>query len=96
MDDIKQKDPEDLRDYIEHLQSARERLLDTYNDVREHSMHIIDHVWQDAVCDRFMEMLDQKQSDLYCITEVFEYNQRIMQSQLEVAEDIAHQDIQHG
>lgn len=95
-DAIRLLDPEEMREYIAHLKAARERLLDTYSDVVGHSQYIIENVWQDDVCVRFMDMLEHKQKDLYHITEVFEYNQKVMESQLEQAEAIAHQNIENG
>ena len=49
-----------MRDYIAHLKYARERLLETYNGVRQHSQFVANEVWQDTVSHRFMEMLEQK------------------------------------
>ena len=82
-----------MRDYIAHLKSARERLMATYSSVRNHSQFDTNEVWQDNVSMRFMEMLDQKQKDLFRITEAFEHYAQVMQSQLDIAEDIARQDI---
>lgn len=86
-------DPEDMREYIAHLKSARERLIETYTDVRSDSEDIANNVWRDTVSMQFMEMLDQRQKDLYHITEAFEHNQKVMESQLEPAEDLAQQSI---
>ena len=91
--DTKLIDPEYLRDCIEHLKYARERLLETYCEIKQHSLFIVNEVWQDSVCDRFMEMLEQKQKELIRITEIFEYNIGVMNKLLEVAERIAHQDL---
>ena len=83
----------EMRDYIAHLKATRERLIETYTDVRTDSQDIADNVWRDNVCMRFMEMLDQKQKDLYRITEAIEHNQKVMESQLEIAQDLEQQDI---
>ena len=82
-----------MRDYIAHLKFARERLLETYTGVRQHSQFVADEVWQDEVSLRFMEMLNQKQKDLFRITEAFEHYQQVMQSQLDIAEVAAQQTI---
>ena len=84
---------EEMREYIAHLKATRERLLETYTDVRTDSQDIANNVWRDPVSMRFMEMLDQRQKDLYRITEAIEHNQTVMESQLEVAEDLEHQNI---
>lgn len=91
--DISLVDPKEMRDYIAHLKAARERLIETYTDVRTDSQYIANNVWRDTVSMQFMEMLDQKQKELYHITEAFEHNQKVMESQLEPAENLANQSI---
>lgn len=85
--------PEYMRDYIAHLQFTRERLIETYTMVKNRSRFIATEVWQDSVSMQFMEMLDQKQKDLYRITEELEHQRTVMLEQLEVAERIANQSI---
>ena len=91
--DIDLSKVEYMRDYIAHLKFARERLIDTYSSVRQHSQFVADNVWQDSVCQRFMEILDQKQNDLYRITEALEHYREVMQSQVEIAEEMDNQSI---
>jgi hypothetical protein len=80
-----------MRDYIAHLKYARERLLETYNGVRQHSQFVANEVWQDTVSHRFMEMLDQKQNDLLRITESLEHYVQVMTSQADIATDLESQ-----
>jgi hypothetical protein len=92
-DAIYLKDPESLRKYITHLKYARERLLETYAHLKQHSYNIMNDVWRDSVCDRFMEMLEQKQRDLMRITDDFQYMIDYLTKQLEIAERAAHQNL---
>ena len=80
-----------MRDYIAHLKYARERLLETYNLVRQHSQFVANEVWQDTISHRFMEMLDQKQNDLLRITEALEHYVQVMISQADIATDLESQ-----
>jgi len=80
-----------MRDYIAHLKFARERLMETYSSVRQHSQFVANEVWQDQVSMRFMDMLDQKQKDLFRITEAFDHYRQVMVSQVEIAEEAARQ-----
>lgn len=82
-----------MRDYIAHLKYARERLLETYNGVRQHSQFVANEVWQDTVSHRFMEMLDQKQNDLLRITEALEHYVQVMTSQADIATDLESQSL---
>lgn len=79
-------DIEYMRDYIAHLEYARDHLMETYEDVRNHSQYIASEVWQDQVCLRFMEVLNQKQAELRRITEAIEANRQLMIKQLESLE----------
>ena len=80
-----------MRDYIAHLKYARERLLETYNGVRQHSQFVANEVWQDTVSHRFMEMLEQKQQDLLRITEALEHYAQVMTSQSDIAAELESQ-----
>lgn len=82
-----------MRDYIAHLKYARERLLETYNGVRQHSQFVANEVWQDTVSHRFMEMLEQKQQDLLRITEAFEHYAQVMTSQSDIAANLESQSL---
>lgn len=80
-----------MRDYIAHLKYARERLLETYNGVRQHSQFVANEVWQDTVSHRFMESLEQKQQDLHRITEALEHYAHVMTAQADIAADLESQ-----
>ncbi len=89
-------DPNSLRDYIAHLKYARERLLETYSQLKQHSQYITNEVWRDSVCDRFMELLEQKQKDLTRITDEFQKNIDNLTKLLEIAERGTHQRLPHS
>lgn len=86
-------DTEYLRDYIEHLKYARERLLQTYGEIKKHSEYITNEVWRDSVCERFMEMLEVNQKELIRITDAFEDNCKVMSELLVHAERLTQQKI---
>lgn len=89
-------DIEYMRDYIAHLEYARDHLMETYTDVRNHSQYIANEIWQDQVCMRFMEVLNQKQAELYRITEEIESNRQRMIKQLEFLESAEADARRHG
>lgn len=72
-----------MRDYIAHLEYARDRLVETYHTVRDKSHYIATEVWQDEVSERFMDVLEYKQKELYRITDEIERNRELMCKQLE-------------
>lgn len=88
-----QSEPEYMRDYMEHLEWAQNRLLETYSDVREHSEYIANEIWRDAVSESFMDMLDTKQKDLMRIVEAFEHYRGVMKAQVHKLEDLENQRI---
>lgn len=80
-----------MRDYVEHLKYARERLLETYSQVYQHSRYVASEVWQDTVSQRFMDVLDSKQKELREITEAIDRYQQTMTSQIEMLDEMLRQ-----
>ena len=82
-----------MSDYIEHLKYARDRLMETYIEVYKHSRFVADEVWQDVVSERFMDVLDQKETEMRAIAEALDHNQEVMTSQLEELREMAQQQV---
>ena len=86
--------PEYMRSYIKRLENAQNNLLKIYNDVRNHSAYIANEIWQDAVSESFMDMLNTKQKDLMRITEALQHYREIIKEKVDVLEELEKQDKQ--
>ena len=90
MDDVN-SEVEYMRYYIKRLENAQNNLLKTYNEVRNHSEYIAKEIWQDAVSESFMDMLNTKQKDLMRITEALQHYREIIKEKVDVLEELEKQ-----